>query len=311
MYRGRAQETKRETTGESAMIDVFRESSVVAGGVRFHYATAGRGPLVLLLHGFPERWTSWRKQIPALARGGWRVVAPDLRGYGQSDKPEGGYDLPSLAQDVASLITALGEERATVVGHDWGGAITWEAASRFAHRVERFAVLNCPHAAVMNEVFRRSPAQLARSSYMLFFNIPWLPERLMARDRGRAIVRRFEGAGVQLSRESAEALREVVTTPANVSPMLAYYRRVVRTTLRGGLLPYPVIRQPGLLIWGERDAVLGEELIAPHTRYAHDLVIRRIPDCGHFVQQQRPDEVNEVLTGWLAQQRERASRQPG
>ena len=291
------------------MSDVFRESSVVAGGVRFHYATAGRGPLVLLLHGFPERWTSWKKQIPALARAGWRVVAPDLRGYGESDRPDEGYSLPSLAQDVASLVTALGEDQATVIGHDWGGAITWEAASRFPHRVARYAVLNCPHPAVLDAVARRSLTQLSRSSYMLIFNIPWLPERLIARDRGARIVRRFEGAGVPLSPDSIAELRKVATSPAAVRPMLTYYRRAVRDALTQRLPPYPIIRQPGLLLWGEGDAVLGEELIAPHTRVALDLSIRRIPRSGHFVQQLNPDAVNETLTSWLSIESHRASRQ--
>lgn len=282
--------------------DVFRESSVVAGGVRFHYATAGRGPLILLLHGFPERWFSWRAQIPALAAEGYRVVAPDLRGYGQSDKPASGYEITDLAQDVAALVTALGEESATVVGHDWGGAIAWEAAARHPARVARVAVLNCPHPAVMNHVLRRSWDQFVRSGYMLFFNLPWLPERLIARDRGRSILQMFQGNSVHfeaIPRQTLEALRESVSSPDDVRPMLEYYRRSVRRALRGAMPSYPIIQQPALLLWGERDVVLGNQLIAPHTRVARDLTIRRIADCGHFVQQERPDAVNALLAAWL------------
>lgn len=293
--------------------DVFRESSVVAGGVRFHYATAGRGPLVLLLHGFPERWFSWRAQIPALAAEGYRVVAPDLRGYGLSDKPASGYEITDLAQDVVSLVTALGEETATVVGHDWGGAIAWEAAARHPARVARVAVLNCPHPAVMNHVLRRSWDQFVRSGYMLFFNLPWLPERLIARDRGRSILRMFHGNAVHpeaFSRETLEALRESVASPDDVRPMLEYYRRSVRRALRGALPPYPVIQQPALLLWAERDVVLGNKLIAPHTRVARDLTIRRIVDCGHFVQQERPDAVNALLAEWLRATLPRATPAP-
>lgn len=284
------------------MLDVFRESSVVAGGVRFHYATAGRGPLVLLLHGFPERWFSWRGQIPALAAAGYRVVAPDLKGYGLSDRPDTGYDLADLAQDVASLVVALGEDCATVIGHDWGGAITWEAASRHPSRVARCAVLDCPHPAVMNHVLRRSWRQLSRSSYMLFFNIPWLPERLLARDRGRFILDVFDGQTLRpgaIPHDVLEALRDSIATPAAVRPMLAYYRRSVRAALRGAVAALPRVRQPALLAWAEGDAILGTELIAPHTRHADDLTLRRLPDCGHFLQQERPDAVNALLIAWL------------
>ncbi len=293
--------------------DVFREASVVAGGVRFHYATAGRGPLVLLLHGFPERWFSWRAQIPALAAEGYRVVAPDLRGYSLSDKPASGYEITDLAQDVASLIAALGEDSATVVGHDWGGAITWEAAARHPARVARCAVLNCPHPAVMHDVALRSWAQLRRSWYMLFFNVPWLPERLIARDHGRAVMRMFRGGAAHpevFTADALEGFRESVASPDDVRPMLEYYRRAVRRALGGGLPDYPLVRQPALLLWAERDAALGTELIAPHTRVATDLTIRRIPDCGHFVQQERPDAVNALLASWLRATRPRATPAP-
>jgi pimeloyl-ACP methyl ester carboxylesterase len=286
--------------------DVFHEASVVAGGVRFHYATAGRGPLILLLHGFPERWFSWRAQIPALAAEGYRVVAPDLRGYGLSDKPASGYEITDLAQDVVCLIHALGEASATVIGHDWGGAITWEAAARYPACVARCAVLNCPHPAVMREVALHSWDQFRRSWYMLFFNLPWLPERLIARDRGRALVGIFRRASVhpeKFTPEVLEAFRDSVATPDDVSPMLAYYRRSVRRALGSGLPPYPLVRQPTLLLWGERDTALSTRLIAPHTRYASDLTLRRVPNCGHFIQQECADTVNALLATWL-----RASR---
>lgn len=282
--------------------DVFREGSVVAGGVRFHYATAGRGPLVLLLHGFPERWFSWEAQIPALAAEGYRVVAPDLRGYGLSEKPATGYELSDLALDVVALIRALGEDHATVIGHDWGGAITWEAAARHPARVTRCAVLNCPHPAVLHEVALRSWDQLRRSWYMLFFNVPWLPERLIARDEGRWLFEMFRGGPGRpevFAPAAREALRESVSRPEDVRPMLEYYRRSVRRALGGALPVYPPVRQPALLLWAERDAALGNQLIAPHTRFATDLTIRRLPDCGHFVQQERPDAVNALLAGWL------------
>ncbi len=280
----------------------LREAQVEANGVRFHYAAQGEGPLLLLLHGFPERWFSWKKQIPALAAEGYRVVAPDLRGYGETERPAGGYDVPNLALDVASLVAALGHESATVIGHDWGGALTWEVASRHPERVSRYAVLNCPHGYVLTRALVSSPEQLKKSWYMFAFQLPWLPERMISRDRGRAVQEMFLGMAVDrgnFTPELIEPFRESVADPAAVSPMLAYYRAAIR----GGLTRVParpaVIEQPGLLLWAEEDKALGTELIAGHVEVARDLRVERIPGCGHFVQQERPDEVNARLARWL------------
>ena len=285
------------------MAEAIMESSVVANGVRFHYGAQGRGPLVLLVHGFPERWFSWRAQIPALAAAGYRVVAPDLRGYGLSDKPHGGYEITNLARDIAQIIRALGEDQATVIGHDWGGAITWETVSRHPEVVSRYAVLNCPHPAVMRRVLLSSSAQLRRSWYMFAFNIPWLPERLLARDRGAAVAKMFLGMAVDrtpFTREAMAPFCESVSRPEDVTPMLAYYRQAIRQALQPWrVAPYPCIDRPGLLLWAEEDKALGLELLAPHTRVSRDLRIQRIPGCGHFLTQEQPDVVNGHLLRWL------------
>jgi pimeloyl-ACP methyl ester carboxylesterase len=153
-------------------------------GIRLHYVEAGTGPLVLLLHGFPEFWGSWRHQIPALADAGFRVLAPDLRGYNLSSKPAGveSYRVAELVGDVVGLIRHAGEERATVVGHDWGGAIAWATAMRRGERIHRLIILNAPHPAAYLRELRR-PGQLLRSWYVFFFQLPLLPECLVrARD---------------------------------------------------------------------------------------------------------------------------------
>src|SRR5579884_3024966 len=154
-----------------------RHASV--NGVRLHYVEAGRGPLVVLLHGFPEFWYSWRHQIPALAAAGFRVLAPDLRGYNESDKPPGvaAYGLERVAGDVAALVRHAGERRAAVVGHDWGGGIAWWLAMHRPDVVGRLAVLNAPHPAAFRRELR-TPGQLLRSWYVFFFQLPALPEWL-------------------------------------------------------------------------------------------------------------------------------------
>ncbi len=285
------------------MAEPILESSVLANGVRFHYGTQGQGPLVLLVHGFPERWFSWRWQIPALAAAGYRVVAPDLRGYGLSDKPPGGYEITNLARDIAQMIRALGEDQATLIGHDWGGALTWETVSRHPEVVSRYGVINCPHPAVMRRAFLSSTAQLRRSWYMFAFNLPWLPERLIARDGGAAVEKMFHAMAVDRSRFTSEEMAPFcrsVADPESVTPMLAYYRQAIRQALQPWkVAPYPVIEKPGLLLWAEEDKALGLELLAPHSRFAHNLRIQRISGCGHFCTQEQPEAVNRYLLHWL------------
>jgi epoxide hydrolase 4 len=168
------------------------------GALRLHVAEAGEGPLVILLHGFPEFWYSWRHQISALAEAGYRVVAPDLRGYNLSDKPSGlsAYRGEELIGDVAGLISAYGERRATVVGHDWGGLVAWITAIARPDLVERLVICNAPHPARLQAALR-SPEQILRSSYILFFQLPVLPEVLLGARRGAGLRGLLRGAAVR------------------------------------------------------------------------------------------------------------------
>lgn len=289
------------------MQHTLREGEVVSNGVRLHYATQGEGPLVLLLHGFPERWFTWRPQLAALAAAGFRAVAPDLRGYGLSDKPEGGYDLPTLARDVASLVPALGAARAAVVGHDWGGAITWEVAARHPDRVARFAVLNGPHVSVLFHAMLTSPTQLARSWYIAFFQLPWLPERLLSRGRGAGVaetLKTYTGRGAAFTDDELAEVAASAATPDDVRPMLAYYRTIARELVtdpaaRRRIATCPVIERPGLLVWSDEDRALGTELVAPHLRWARDLRVVQLEGCGHFVPRERPEMISGLLSSWL------------
>ena len=275
---------------------------VTVNGVSLRCAVAGDGPLVLLLHGFPERWFSWEPQVRALAAAGYRVVAPDLRGYGESDKPADGYDIETLSADVAGLIDAFGGGPAAVIGHDWGAAITWCAAERYPDRIARYAALNCPHPWVLRDVgLFRSPKQLARSWYIVFFALPWLPEQWLSRGRAAVVARMFRRAAVDRTNFTADRVdryRDSVRTPDDARPMIAYYRASLRAAL-SPLAPPRTILQPGLLIWAEDDIALGLELITGHLRFARDLRVERIPRCGHFVQLERPEEVTARLLTWL------------
>jgi pimeloyl-ACP methyl ester carboxylesterase len=267
---------------------------VQAGEVRLHCAAMGPpdGPLVLLLHGFPECWLSWRNQLPALAAAGFRAVAPDLRGYGESDKPRGvgAYRMEKLAGDVAALIRALGRDRADLVGHDWGGQVAWYVAMWHPDLVRRLAQLNIPHP----QRFARALLtlrQLRKSWYLFFFQLPFLAERFMSdeilRKQFRYMTVRRDAYSDEEIRISLEAMRDR-TGPVN------YYRAAFR---------YPAlwkkIDAETLVIWGERDRWLGPEFAEPDRRWVPHLRVERIADASHWVQADAPARVNELLLGFL------------
>jgi pimeloyl-ACP methyl ester carboxylesterase len=179
-----------------------------ANGVRLHVAEAGKGPLVLLLHGFPEYWWTWRAQLPALAAAGFRAVAPDLRGYGGSDKPPRGYDLPTAAADVAALVRALGERDAVVVGHDWGGLVAWTVAALHPRSVRRLAVLSMAHPRMLRAALR-DRTQRRALRHIVGFQLPRLPERRLTRaddDPVAELMRRWAGPAWTSTADFAEAV---------------------------------------------------------------------------------------------------------
>ena len=283
--------------GEPAIGCPVRHRFVRANGIRFHVVEAGRGPLVLLLHGFPEFWYAWRAQIPVLAEQ-FRVVAPDLRGYNLSDKPADGYDYATLTRDVAELIVALGEERAFVVGHDWGGVVAWGAAALYPRRVARLAVLNAPHPGAYQRELRRNPRQMLKSWYIGFFQVPRLPELLLGRRHAAPIGQMFRDSSVEPDRFSnadLAAYRRAASRPGAVPAMLAYYRQVGRSLGQQLEMSERRIAAPTLLIWGVRDVALVPELTEDLDRWVTDLRVARVADAGHWVQHERPALVNRLL----------------
>jgi pimeloyl-ACP methyl ester carboxylesterase len=247
------------------------------------------GPLVLLLHGFPESWVTWRHQLPALAAAGFRAVAPDLRGYGDSDKPRGvgQYRIDKLAQDVAELVRALGRERAHLVGHDWGGNVAWHTAMLHPERVEKLAVLSCPHPQRMQQGLR-TLRQLRKSWYFFFFQLPFLPERSLNPKRLRVMYRYTTARRGAYDDEDIAALIEAVREPTGP---FNYYRAAARFRSPR----WRPVAAETLVIWGERDRWLGAELAQPDPRWVPNVRVEHIAEASHWIQADAPDRVNELL----------------
>lgn len=275
--------------------------------LRLHYVTAGEGPLVLLLHGFPEFWYSWRHQMPALAER-FRVVAPDMRGYNQSEKPVGvsHYRIQALMEDVAGLIREQGEGTAVVIAHDWGGGVAWPFAAYYPEMVERLVILNCPPPRVLMRHLLNNRAQLRRSYYMFLFQIPLLPEMALRAHDYALIERAFRGWAIDKSAFSDHDIamfKAAAAKPGALTGGINYYRAAFRSFLRertadsaGG----PKVKCPTLVIWAEEDRALGKEMTYDfHQEVEGPLEIKYIPHCSHWVQQERPEEVNAYIMDFL------------
>ncbi|HEX7243804.1 MAG TPA: alpha/beta hydrolase [Longimicrobiaceae bacterium] len=269
----------------------------VVNGVRLHYVEAGEGPLVVLLHGFPEFWYGWRHQIPALAEAGFRVIAPDMRGYNLSDKPRGvgSYRVEALVEDVAGLVRHAGAERAHVVGHDWGGVVAWYLAMQRPEVLDRLVVLNAPHPGVFSRELRK-PDQMLRSAYAAFFQLPWLPEAAI-RARGFALLERVfrteparPGA---FTDEDIARYREAAARPGALTAMLNYYRAFARRPRLHR------IHAPTLLVWGERDPHLVVRNTEGLEPWVPGIRVERIPEASHWVAADEPGRVGRLLAGFL------------
>jgi len=280
-------------------MDLADRFADVGNGVRLHYVEAGSGPLVVLLHGFPEFWWSWRHQIPVLAEAGYRVVAVDMRGYGQSHAPSSWreYRMETLAGDIAGLITALGEQKAFVVGHDWGAAVAWMVATLHPDRVERLAILNVPHPDTMLRTLRRSPKQLLHSWYMFFFQIPRFPEWLAGKLRRKFLegVYRDAKPGAFTAEDYARYETALLDSPGGLRGPINYYRAALRQSPRRAQSLFKPIPLPVLVIWGTQDRFLTEQMAQPDPRWVPDVRIVKLPDASHWVQHDEPERVSTLL----------------
>lgn len=278
-----------------------RERFVETNGVRLHVVEAGPqdGPPVVLLHGFPEFWYGWRAQLPALAGAGLRVIVPDQRGYNTSSKPRGiaAYAIERLAGDVVGLLDEAEERRACIVGHDWGALVAWWLALAHPDRVERLAVLNVPHPAVMRRQLASNPRQLLRSWYVLMFQLPWLPEALLRRGNFAMLARALRGGRRGTCSDADLArYRQAWAQPGALGAMLDWYRAAPRIAARP--LPSVRVRVPTLLLWGARDRFLGRELAAPSAALCDDGALHFYERASHWLQHDEAASVNERLTAF-------------
>ena len=272
------------------------------GGVTLHVAEAGPddGPLVILLHGFPEFWFGWRHQIGALAAAGFHVVAPDQRGYNLSDKPRGiaPYDIDILASDVVALAAHYTDGPFNLVGHDWGALVAWWVATRTPEKLRRLAVLNCPHPQVWRDAMRRDPAQRRASWYVGAFQIPRLPELLMRAGDCRALVAALRQSTTPLGDPDAERYREAWQQPGALTAMVNWYRAAARHRF-APVMPGS-LRMPVRIIWGRKDPYLVPALAAASKTLCAGADLIELPEATHWVAHDQPGRVNALLLEFLA-----------
>jgi epoxide hydrolase 4 len=281
---------------------------VEANGQRFELAECGYGDrLAIMLHGFPELNFSWRHQMPMLAEQGWRVWAPNMRGYGASSKPDGieAYRINTLIEDVAALIDLAKAEaparEVMLVAHDWGAIVAWMFAIKKLRPIDRLVIMNVPHPKCAEREIRKW-RQLRKSWYIFFFQLPWLPERILLRNNAAPIRRIFSASAAHkqhFPRADMDVYAHAAQRPGAMHAMVNYYRALMRTRdMRD--VGDGVVHVPTLVIWGENDLALDIHLLDGMEAWVPNLTLRRLPGISHWVQQDAPDDVNRLLGEWLA-----------
>ncbi len=288
---------------EQHRIDHWEHQQLTTNGVTLHVVQAGptEGPLVMLLHGFPEGWYSWRRYIQPLAEAGYRVWAPDQRGYNLSSKPAEitAYRLDILARDILGLIDAAGSEKAVVIGHDWGGTVAWWLAMQYPQRVERAVIINAVHPLVWIRGLRGNLAQCFRGWYLRFFQLPRLPEALMRRNQWAALAASLTGSSHQgtFTEEDLAVYRAAWSKPGAITGMLNWYRAIWQQTpsFGDGRVSVPVG-----LIWGTQDRFAGVDLARQSVALCDQGKLDLIEDATHWVHQEQPEPVTRLIQRFLS-----------
>ena len=272
-------------------------------GIKLHTVQTGprSGAPVILLHGFPEFWYGWRKQIPALAEAGCRVIAPDQRGYNLSNKPRGinTYDVFSLVDDVVGLIKALDYEKVNLVGHDWGAVVAWALAIVHPEKLHKLTIMNAPHPAVMQRFLRRDLDQMRRSWYVLFHQLPWLPEWVLSAQNFRQMTRAVQGTAKKNSftDEDMEKYREAWSQPGAMTSMLNWYRAILQHPPK--MPEYTRVKVRTLMMWGMKDFALTHRMARPSMDHCEEGNLILFPESTHWVQHDAAEEVNHYLLDFL------------
>jgi pimeloyl-ACP methyl ester carboxylesterase len=277
-------------------------TTIKTNGINLHVVQAGPedGPLVILLHGFPEFWYGWRKQISFLAEQGFRVWAPDQRGYNLSDKPKSiaAYNLDKLSADVLGLIDAAGRAKAFLVGHDWGAGVAWWTACKYPDRLSKMVILNAPHHKVFRKVLNTDRAQRRKSWYMLFFQIPWLPEALIGLGNNNGLAQALlqsSRPGTFTDNDLAE-YRKAWSQPGALTSMLNWYRAVAQNPPRA---PDPYVKVPTLVLWGKQDIALKHEMAQASVALCEDGRLVYFEEASHWIQHEEPARVNQLIADFL------------
>ena len=272
---------------------------ITTNGVRLHVAQAGPqdGPLVVLLHGFPEFWYGWRRQIAPLADAGFRVIAPDQRGYNLSEVPKGveAYRMAELSKDVAGLLDALGRNDCCLVGHDWGAAVAWNVALTYPERVQKLAILNVPHPAVMLDYLKRNPRQMLKSWYIAFFQIPGLADWLVRLNDFHQAAGSLRGSSQPgtFSDEDIAEYKKAWKNSAGLTGMINWYRALLR--YRPSMPEDNRLHMPVRILWGKRDAFLSHEMAGLSAQLCDQAELTLFEHATHWVQHEEAQAVSQAL----------------
>ena len=280
---------------------------VNVNGIRMHYVTTGKGSLIVFLHGFPEFWYSWRHQIPFFSKR-FKVAVPDMRGFGETERPTeiDQYRIEKLVKDIVELVHSLGQEKATIVGHDWGGIVAWSIGMMAPGVIENLIIMDAPHPAVFQRNAFRNYMQMQKSWYMFFFLLQNVPERILSRNNFellKYVVEISTKRKKMFTQRDIERYTSSWSKEGGITGGINYYRSNLNAEFWGNLdesIPFPKIKSHTLQIWAEEDLFLGKELTEGTSEFVDALFsLKIIPKCGHWIQQEAPEEVNQIIEEFL------------